>query len=333
MTTPPSNPTPRTSPASGAAPDTVAVLGHVGEARMSDAEATTLSDLVVMAYEADALERDALGLAPANWSARPAGHAHAARGVVGRIARGVARALPWHARVAGLAAAAALAMAAWPSLAPWPTSAPTASDPASTNRGALAARGGPSTTGAAISVLNAPLAADLRAKLDWLEPGRVRFVSGDGAGWARATSFDSWRTSGSDPTVAAVLTRASTRADTDDGGVFLAVFRDDDAPHSACVRVEAGRWCGGPGSSIDRGDLVAAALGSPCADGAETVSIFALSGPMAKLPRSRDEAEALALTLADLPWECLVDDPCAEGVGVAWLPPGVSLVSKTLALR
>lgn len=116
--------------------------------------------------------------------------------------------------------------------------------------------------------------------------------------------------------------------------LILAVFEDDDSPWCECVRVQSGTLCSGQRvDQLSKDDLVAAAMDTSCMIGAERVSIFAFTGPASKLPATREEAEALAITLAQLPAECLKSDPCVQHVASECLPSGVAMVSQTLAIN
>lgn len=264
----------------------------------------TLESLVIMTDEIAAFERDALGLGATEMPAPPAS-------MVKLPPRRVASPMAEHSWIqgfAGLAAAVAIAAGLWQYFkAPVAPTSPLAAPIASTSR--LGRDAAPS-----IANLHEQLRADEAMK--WADPiARSRiYANGD--------------------TPLRVVPIRDDALDSEDRSLILAVFQDDDSPWCECVRVQTGTLCSGQRvDQVNKEDLITAAMESSCMIGADRVSIFAFTGPASKLPATREEAEALAITLAELPVECLKSDPCVQHVASACLPSGVAMVSQTVAIN
>jgi hypothetical protein len=272
-------------------------------------DAHTLESLVIMADEIAAFERDALGL-EISAELPPPPKSLIAGGVGGR-ARFVASPLHvWTQRVVGVAAAVAVAAGLWQH---FKTPEPITPTLASSNLG----------SGSGLSGQSRPSMAHLRdharahEALAWADPNAPSRIFFGG----EASPIRIWPV-------------ADNALDTEERSLILAVFMDDDSPWCECVRVQAGTLCSGQRvDQVSKEDLITAAMASSCMVGAERVSIFAFTGPASKLPATREEAEALAITLAQLPAECLKSDPCVQHVASACLPSGVAMVSQTLAVN
>lgn len=259
----------------------------------------TLESLVIMTDEIAAFEREALGLGPAELPEPP-------RSLVALPMKRSARPThAWTQRIAGLAAAVAVAAGLWQH---FKAPAPILPTP-------IADAG---TRGAAIPSI-AHLDDEARAlrAMEWADPNaRSRIVLGGAASPLR------------------ILPVREGSLDSEERSLILAVFQDDDSPWCECVRVQTGTLCSGQRvDQVNKEDLITAAMDSSCMVGADRVSIFAFTGPASKLPATREEAEALAITLAELPVECLKSDPCVQHVASACLPSGVAMVSQTLAIN
>ncbi len=269
----------------------------------------TLESLVIMTDEIAAFERDALGLGPTEMPAPP-------QSMVKVAPRRLASSLSEHSWIphswirgfAGLAAAVAIAAGLWQYFkAPVAPVSPLAAPIAST-----------STPGRESVPSIAHLLEQIRATeaMKWADPttrSRI-YANGD--------------------TPLRVVPIRDDALDSEDRSLILAVFQDDDSPWCECVRVQTGTLCSGQRvDQVSKEDLITAAMDSSCMIGADRVSIFAFTGPASKLPATREEAEALAITLAELPMECLKSDPCVQHVASACLPSGVAMVSQTVAIN
>lgn len=257
----------------------------------------TLESLVIMADEIAALERAAMGLGVGALPEPP-------RSLM--AGRGAAKPVHvWAPRVAGLAAALAVGAGLWQH---FKSPAPIASTPSATVAGAGFGRP---------SIAN--LRDEVRAirAMEWADPrAPSRIVYGGEASPLR---------------IVPVLDGA---LDSEERSLILAVFQDDDSPWCECVRVQSGLLCSGQRvDQVNKEDLITAAMDASCMVGADRVSIFAFTGPAYKLPATREEAEALAIMLAQLPVECLKNDPCVQHVAFECLPSGVAMVSQTLAIN
>ena len=305
----------------------------------------TLMSVVVMAQEAEALERDALGLlrvtdldAPnAAWvgysAAMKFGMKHGLQFVPkASVFDTKARTpLAWHAKVAGFVAAAAVALGVGQAM--WTSDRFESATPSNkASSGSNFAR--------VNSFVHADLAQEAQERLGWLRPTSVSVPREFAAGYGnrmgiRLTPMETRLGEGGDGNGFDGFNYGFTSGGREEErSMVLAVFRDSNAPGCDCVRVQSGFICGGQKlNDLDHSDLVTAAMEGQCMDGAQTVSVFALSGPIGLLPKTREEAEALAIMLADLPWECLMNDSCVQHMVAACLPGGVSMVSKTLALN
>lgn len=277
-------------------------LGKQGEGD-DGIDTQTLESLVIMADEIASFEREAMGLGVSALPDPP------------RSLVAVAPARPrlgWMPRIAGLAAAVALAAGLWQvTKAPsTPMSSAERLGAGGTGSGVLsAARSGSSFAHARDIMLG-------ERALDWADPNAARRLTFGGV------------------TRLAMLPVRDDALASEERSLILAVFQDDDSPWCECVRVQTGTLCSGQRvDQVSKEDLISAAMDSSCMVGAERVSIFAFTGPASKLPATREEAEALAITLAGLPVECLKSDPCVQHVASACLPAGVAMVSQTLAVN
>lgn len=261
----------------------------------------TLESLVIMTDEIAAFERDALGLGPTDMPAPPQSMVKVAPR---RLASSISE-NSWIQGFAGLAAAVAIAAGLWQYFkAPV---APVSPPIASTNT--LGRESVPS-----IAHLHEQLRADEAMK--WADPISRSRIYANGDSPLR------------------VVPIRDDALDSEERSLILAVFQDDDSPWCECVRVQTGTLCSGQRvDQVNKEDLITAAMESSCMIGADRVSIFAFTGPASKLPATREEAEALAITLAELPVECLKSDPCVQHVASACLPSGVAMVSQTVAIN
>ncbi len=261
-------------------------------------DAQTLESLVIMTDEIAAFERDAMGLGPVAMPNPPRS----------LLAVAPKRGLGWMPRLAGLAAAIAIAAALSQHFRP-----ATSGTPALTAGSAVASGKGGGQGGSSFAHATDRMIAD--RELAWTDPnGSRRMVTGG--------------------SMARIMPASDDSLASEERSLILAVFQDDDSPWCECVRVQSGTLCSGQRvDQLSKDELVAAAMDSSCMVGAERVSIFAFTGPASKLPATREEAEALAITLSQLPAECLKSDPCVQHVASECMPSGVAMVSQTLALN
>lgn len=268
-----------------------------GMGQQDGLDAQTLESLVIMTDEIAAFERDALGLGPAAMPEPPRSMVPLAP-----AAEGGGWMNRYAARFAGLAASVMVGVALWQYAAPVTHRTPTST--AATNRA-----GGREGT----SFVHSGNMLQADRDLAWVDDSpRMAYA-------------------GISPVS---ITPVNATLASEDRSLILAVFKDDDSPWCECVKVQAGSLCSGERvDQVSKDELVMAAMDSSCMYGADRVSVFAFTGPASKLPATREEAEALAIMLADLPNECLKSDPCVQHVASTCLPTGVSMVSQTLALN
>lgn len=111
--------------------------------------------------------------------------------------------------------------------------------------------------------------------------------------------------------------------------VLLAVFRQADS-RCDCVVWEPDAFGGQTIDELDASELIEAAWRHRCAETGDLMLVMALDGPRELLPRTAEEAIALAACLSAE--ECGPEPACYETHAPSCLAPGVVLIAETLAL-
>jgi hypothetical protein len=121
---------------------------------------------------------------------------------------------------------------------------------------------------------------------------------------------------------------------TDDQCVVMAVFRGADGQCS-CLDLKEHEWANGRRlSQIDKRELLDVAMQAPCATNAHQVLVVAVEGKGTALPRSREQAEAIAARLADVPATNRHSDVSSYAyAAIPDLPPDATVVAEKLAVR
>jgi hypothetical protein len=111
--------------------------------------------------------------------------------------------------------------------------------------------------------------------------------------------------------------------------VLLAVFRQADS-RCDCVVWEPDAFGGQTIDELDASELIEAAWRHRCAETGDLMLVMALDGPRELLPRSAEEAIALAACLSAE--ECGPVPACYETHAPSCLAPGVALIAETISL-
>jgi hypothetical protein len=119
-------------------------------------------------------------------------------------------------------------------------------------------------------------------------------------------------------------------AGNDESSVVLAFFEGFDG-RCSCLHIQDEDWSGDQLANKDRGELLDVALGSRCAAPAPKILVVAISGQRDSLPRSPEQAEALAAQLSDHTSRTDLTNRAYQAVSD--LPAGTKVVAESYGNR
>jgi hypothetical protein len=114
------------------------------------------------------------------------------------------------------------------------------------------------------------------------------------------------------------------------GCVVLTMFRDGDACN--CVQMRTHEFSGKL-EEVPRSELINMALEAPCSTSAQRVVVLAVSGNKASLPRTREDAEALAARITASGATHSADVASCAYQAIPTLGPDASVVAETVAWK
>jgi hypothetical protein len=117
---------------------------------------------------------------------------------------------------------------------------------------------------------------------------------------------------------------------TDESSVVLAFFEGFDG-RCSCLHIQDEEWNGEQLATKDRSELLDVAMSSRCSTPSPKILVVAISGQRDALPRSPEQAEALAAHLSDYTSRSDLTDRAYQAV--SGLPAGTKVVAESYGNR
>jgi hypothetical protein len=115
--------------------------------------------------------------------------------------------------------------------------------------------------------------------------------------------------------------------------IVMAVFRGQDGSCD-CMQWKRQEWAGGKRlADVGRKELLDAVFQAPCTNAADRVVVLAFSGPPDSLPKTTEDAEAIANRIAAAPPTWHEDISSYASAAMPDLPKGSTIVAKSLAMN
>lgn len=114
--------------------------------------------------------------------------------------------------------------------------------------------------------------------------------------------------------------------------IVMAVFRGQDGSCD-CMQWKRQEWAGGKRlADVGRKELLDAVFQAPCTNAADRVVVLAFAGPPDSLPKTTEDAEAIANRIAAAPPTWHEDISSYASAAMPDLPKGSTIVAKSLAM-